>query len=100
MNICPKCGSNRVRIYYPECTCLSCGWSEPLIDYPVSHSVHRAYCMSFGRLDPIPMQPPKTTDDRVDKLQFTVNTLMGGIVYRQNVQRKQQGTKKLRRIDV
>ena len=36
MNVCPYCGSNKVKINYPEITCLSCGYSEPLIDYPVS----------------------------------------------------------------
>ena len=96
---CPKCGSNRVRIDYPEIICLACSWSEPLIDYPISYREHRAYCRSFNQPDPIPMQSPKTTDDRVSKLQSTVNTLMGKEVYRQNIQRKQQKPT-LQRIDV
>ena len=101
MNKCPHCGSCRVRIDYPECSCLSCGWSEPLLDYPISHREHRVYCRAFNQPDPIPMQPLKTTqtDDRVGKLASTVNTLMGKEVYRQSIQRKQQKPK-LQRIDV
>ena len=106
MNICPHCGSNRVRIGYPECACLSCGWSEPLVDYPVSYREHRSYCREFNQPDPLLMQPEATTDtnDRISKLQNTVNTLMGREVYRQNIQRKQQKPKQkpqqLQRIDV
>ena len=98
---CPKCGSNRVRISYPEITCLACSWSEPLLDYPISYREHQAYCRAFNQPDPLPIQSPRTTqtDDRVSKLASTVNTLMGREVYRQNIQRKQQKPK-LQRIEI
>jgi len=57
MNTCPKCGSDRVRIDYPECACLSCGYKESLIDYPISYREHRAYCREYGRPDPGPCEP-------------------------------------------
>jgi len=49
MNVCPYCGSNKVKINYPEITCLSCGYSEPLIDYPVSHREHKASRNNFHK---------------------------------------------------
>ena len=47
MNKCPHCGSCRVRIDYPECVCSACGWSESLLDYPVSRREHKASRNNF-----------------------------------------------------
>ncbi len=105
MNKCPKCGSTRVRIDYPEITCMACGWSEPLIDYPISYQEHRVYSKTFNNIDLVPEEPPKPAerefrwdyydvDDRIGKLRRQVNMLMGQSVYRQQ---KQSG---LPRIDV
>ena len=54
---CPKCRSHRVKASYPDIECLACGWSEPLIDYPISFNEHRRLCSEFGRLDPGPDEP-------------------------------------------
>lgn len=51
---CPKCKSNRVRVRYPDIECLSCLWSEPLHDYPISWDWHRGLCYEFGLPDPGP----------------------------------------------
>ena len=53
---CPQCKSNRVRVCYPDIQCLDCGWSEPLIDFPISWDCHRAYCVEYGRPDPGPYE--------------------------------------------
>ncbi len=39
---CPRCHSVNVRIGYPYMKCLSCDYSEPLIDFPISHYYHLA----------------------------------------------------------
>jgi len=56
---CPKCRSHKIRIRYPDIKCLSCGWSEPLTDYPISWSEHRSLCVEYGRPDPGPLEPPE-----------------------------------------
>lgn len=95
MNRCPKCGNTKVRIDYPEITCMVCGHSESLIDYPVSYREHRAYSKAFGKLEPLPVPVAQSTDaDKIDKLQSQVNMLMGQAVYQQQ---KKTG---LQRIDV
>jgi hypothetical protein len=53
---CPKCRSSRVKIGYPNIDCLACGWSEPLIDFPISWDWHRHYRQEFGLPDPGPCQ--------------------------------------------
>lgn len=58
---CFRCSSDRVRIYYPDIQCLSCGWSEPLLDFPVSWSFHRHYAREFGMSDPGPCELPEHT---------------------------------------
>ncbi len=56
---CPKCASRRVGIGYPNIQCLACGWSEPLVDFPVSWDFHRQYCREYGVPDPGPCEPPE-----------------------------------------
>jgi len=56
---CPKCKSNRIKIGYPDIQCLACGWSEALIDFPISWSWHRYYCREYGAPDPGPCEPPE-----------------------------------------
>jgi len=54
---CPRCKSARVSIGYPRMECLRCGWSEPLMDFPISWDWHRYYCCEYGLPDPGPCQP-------------------------------------------
>jgi hypothetical protein len=56
---CPKCKSNRVKASYPDIKCLACGWSESLIDYPLSFNEHRRLCREFGKTDPGSDEPPE-----------------------------------------
>jgi len=56
---CPKCHSNRVKIGYPDMECLTCGWSGPLIDFPISWDWHRHYCREYGQPDPGFCEPPE-----------------------------------------
>lgn len=56
---CPQCQSIRVKIGYPDIECLACGWSEPLIDFPISWDWHRHYCREFGQSDPGSCEPPE-----------------------------------------
>ena len=56
---CPKCSSHRVKVSYPDIECLSCGWSEPLIDFPISFNEHRRNCLEFCRPDPGSDIPPE-----------------------------------------
>ena len=62
---CPRCKSNKVGVGYPDISCPSCGWSEPLIDFPISWGFHRAYCLEFGLPDPGPCEPPEHTLDEL-----------------------------------
>lgn len=103
-NQCPKCGSTKVRVGYPEITCMACGHSEPLVDYPISYQEHRAYSYNFHQEElttAIPWEPAhqeeltaQGIETRIDKVQSQVNMLMGQAVYRQQ---KKAG---LQRIDV
>jgi hypothetical protein len=54
---CPKCGSHRVNIGYQEIKCYVCGYSEPLIDYPICHQEHRRLCKEYGLPDPGNCEP-------------------------------------------
>ena len=56
---CPQCKSKRVKSGYPDIECLACGWSEPLIDFPISWDWHRHYCREYGLPDPGPLEPPE-----------------------------------------
>lgn len=58
---CPKCGSNRITIGYPDIRCFSCGYLQPLIDFPISWDWHRKYCREYGLPDPGRCEPPKHT---------------------------------------
>ena len=49
---CPRCWSTSVAIGYPYIICKHCGYSEPLIDYPISYSIHRSLCQQYGLPDP------------------------------------------------
>ena len=56
---CPQCHSTRVKIGYPDIECLACGWSEPLVDFPISYDCHRSLCLDYGLPDPGPLEPPE-----------------------------------------
>ncbi len=56
---CPECKSKSIKIGYPDIVCLDCGYSGPLIDFPISWDWHRHYCREFGRPDPGPCEPPE-----------------------------------------
>lgn len=62
---CPKCGSNRITIGYPDIRCFSCGYSEPLIDFPMSWNCHRQYAFYYGGHDLGPNEPPERTLDEL-----------------------------------
>ena len=57
--ICPRCKSNRVKEGYPEIICFACGWSEPLLDFPISFNEHRHYSLEYGGHDPGPCELPE-----------------------------------------
>jgi len=40
---CPRCMSIEVIIGYPDMVCQSCGYNEPLIDFPMSESFYGYY---------------------------------------------------------
>ncbi len=58
---CPRCLSVDISIDYPNIFCLSCHYSETLIDFPISYDVHRSLCQYHGWHDPgsceLPPQP-------------------------------------------
>lgn len=54
---CPNCHSYRVQARYPEIHCYACGYSDSLVDFPISHDVHRFYSVDAGRGDPGPCLP-------------------------------------------
>jgi hypothetical protein len=56
---CPKCKTARVAKGYPDIKCLACGWSEPLIDFPVSWGWHRHYSIYYSGVDPGPNESPE-----------------------------------------
>jgi len=77
---CPKCKSVAVAIGYPDIKCLTCGWNEPLIDFPISWDWHRHYCREYGLRDPGPCEPPehpelKATEERLEKIEQTLTSL-------------------------
>lgn len=39
---CPRCLSIEVIVGYPYIECQHCGYNEPLIDFPISYSMHLA----------------------------------------------------------
>jgi len=49
---CPKCHSPKVQVDCLDITCLGCGYSEPLMDFPISHEHYRGLCCQSGR--PVP----------------------------------------------
>ena len=57
---CPKCKSSKVRERYPNIKCLSCGYSQDLIDFPISWNMHRHYSQEYGRPDPGPCYPEES----------------------------------------
>ena len=77
---CPKCKSNRLRVGYPDIECHACGWSEPLIDFPISWDWHRHYCVEYGLPDPGPCEPAdhpqlKAIEERLDSIEQTLARL-------------------------
>ena len=52
MNNCPKCGSNKIRVQYPDISCIACGYDDSLMDFPISHEHHRALCFEYNRSVP------------------------------------------------
>ena len=60
---CPECRSDKVKARYPELICLTCGFSEVLVDYPISHEHHRALCLDYGRPIPPPCLPIAQQDE-------------------------------------
>ena len=54
---CPECQSSSVSVSYPYISCRSCGYSEPLIDFPISHDFHRAMMVYHYHPDPGPCFP-------------------------------------------
>jgi len=54
---CPKCGSSRVRVSYPNIECLSCGSTEALVDFAISWDCHRHYAQYYGGVDLGPNEP-------------------------------------------
>ena len=77
---CPKCKSSRIKIGYPDIQCLACGWSEPLIDFPISWDWHRHYCREYGLPDPGPCEPPehpelKAIEERLEQIEQTLTSL-------------------------
>lgn len=45
---CPRCFSTKFVIGYPYMECRHCGYSEPLIDFPISHYYHLALTQEFN----------------------------------------------------
>jgi len=77
---CPKCKSNRIKIGYPDIQCLACGWTEPLIDFPISWDWHRHYCREYGLPDPGPCEPPehpelKAIEERLENIEQALASL-------------------------
>jgi hypothetical protein len=77
---CPKCKSARVVQGYPDIRCLACGWSEPLIDFPVSWDWHRHYSIYYSGVDPGPNEPPehpelKAIEERLENIEQTLTGL-------------------------
>lgn len=58
---CPKCGSNAVSNHYPEIQCRSCGYAEPLADFPISWDFYRHYSLYYTGHDPGPNLPQEHT---------------------------------------
>ena len=66
--VCSKCHSHRVKVSYPDIECLACGYSEPLVDYPVSWNCHRNYCHEFGSPDPGCELPEHSIDELHERI--------------------------------
>jgi hypothetical protein len=64
---CPRCKSDRVLVNYSIIECHSCGWSESLIDYPISWSMHRSLCRIYGTVDPGPVDSSPLESIEVEK---------------------------------
>jgi len=62
---CPQCHSSRVKIGYPDIECLACGWSEPLIGFPISYDCHRSLCLEYWRQDPGALEPPEHSSEEL-----------------------------------
>ena len=54
---CPECKSSKVKIGYPNITCMYCGYSEPLIDFPISYDYHRALNLEINGTNIEPCYP-------------------------------------------
>ena len=73
-NQCPQCRSHNVSIGYPDIVCRSCGWREPLYDFPISHDLHRALMIKHGHADPgpdYPTPPPEPDEEPQPEPEWT-----------------------------
>ena len=77
--VCPKCKSGRVQIGYPDIQCPSCGWSEPLIDFPISWDWHRYYCQEYGLPDPDPCEAPEHNVAELHDRLLSLENRMAGL---------------------
>jgi len=65
---------------YPNIECRACGWSEPLIDFPISWDWHRHYCVEYGLPDPGPCEPAerpelKAIEERLESVEQRLTAL-------------------------
>lgn len=60
---CPQCHSSKINIDYPTIMCLSCGYSEGLIDFEINWNAHRSLSIRGSRPDPGPNTSQENTDD-------------------------------------
>lgn len=72
--MCPQCQSLRVTEYYGQMKCLSCGYTEELIDFPCSWDWHRHYSVYYMGYDPGSNEPPEHT---LEELAETLLSLEG-----------------------
>lgn len=98
---CPKCGSPGIRLGYPDMYCLRCGWSEPLIDFPISWDWHRFYAIQAGLPDPGPDEPTESDltrlEERMEILEQTIASLSAGELKQIGIKRVWDEVQALRR---
>jgi len=73
---CPRCGSTKVRLEYPDIACLDCGYGGALIDFPVSWDWHRHFSIYYSGVDPGPCEPPKRIDEEVEERLARLENMM------------------------
>jgi len=97
--ICPRCKSTRCIRGYPDMYCRTCGYTEPLFDFPISWEWHRHLCRENNRYDPGPNEISSNSniEERLQNVEEILLNLSQPELRRLKLDRIYEETKDIRR---